>query len=57
MRKNGWPVTFSIGVVTFASPPRTVDEMIRMVDGLMYSAKSKGKNMIMHEAWSEPHVC
>ncbi|MBI3014821.1 MAG: GGDEF domain-containing protein, partial [Candidatus Tectomicrobia bacterium] len=48
MEKNGWPVTFSIGAVTFLRPPSSVDEMIRLPDDLMYSVKGKGKNMIKY---------
>jgi diguanylate cyclase (GGDEF)-like protein len=49
MRKHGWPVTLSIGVVTFVSPPSTVDETLRISDRLMYTAKSNGKNSIQYE--------
>jgi diguanylate cyclase (GGDEF)-like protein len=49
MQNNGWPVTFSLGVVTFNSPPNTVDEIINRADALMYSAKQSGKNMIKQE--------
>jgi diguanylate cyclase (GGDEF)-like protein len=49
MQKNGWPVTFSIGVVTFISPPSTVDEILKRSDNLMYSAKNNGKNTIKYE--------
>ena len=49
MQNNGWPVTFSLGVVTFNSPPNTVDEIINRADALMYSAKQNGKNMIKQE--------
>ena len=44
-----WPVTFRIGVVTLMGPTSyTVDEMIGMVDNLMYTAKEGGKNKIKH---------
>ena len=46
MRDNGWPVTFSIGLVTYQSPPDEVEEIIRNTDDLMYSAKQSGKNAI-----------
>lgn len=49
MQRNGWPVTFSIGVVTFISPPSTVDEILKRSDNLMYSAKNNGKNAIKYE--------
>ena len=49
MRRHGWPVTLSIGVVTFTSPPSTVDETLRISDQLMYTAKNNGKNSIRYE--------
>jgi diguanylate cyclase (GGDEF)-like protein len=49
MRRHGWPVTLSIGVVTFMSPPSTVDEVLRLSDRLMYIAKDNGKNSIQYE--------
>ena len=48
MGNKGWPVTFSIGVVTFRTPPENVDSMIRTADGFMYEVKHAGKNSIMH---------
>jgi diguanylate cyclase (GGDEF)-like protein len=51
MQKHGWPVTLSIGVATFTSPPSTVDETFRISDQLMYVAKTKGKNSIQYEVF------
>ncbi len=51
MKRNGWPVTLSMGVVTFISPPATVDEMLRFSDALMYEAKNDGKNAIKYEVY------
>ncbi len=52
MRRHGWPVTLSIGVVTFTSPPSTLDETLRISDQLMYSAKNNGKNSIQYEVFA-----
>ncbi len=49
MQRHGWPVTLSIGVVTFMSPPSTVDETLRISDQLMYDAKNNGKNNIRYD--------
>lgn len=49
MRANNWSVTFSVGLLTCADPPRTVDEVIKIADGLMYRAKQTGKDAIVHE--------
>jgi diguanylate cyclase (GGDEF)-like protein len=51
MRRYGWPVTLSIGVVTFISPPSTVDEILRISDQLLYNAKNSGKNSIKYEVF------
>jgi len=44
MQEHGWPVTLSVGVVTFTRAPSTVDETLRISDQLMYAAKNNGKN-------------
>ncbi len=43
---NNWPVTFSIGVITFLEPPQSVDQILSVADHLMYIVKDKGKNDI-----------
>jgi diguanylate cyclase (GGDEF)-like protein len=47
MATHRWPVTFSIGAVTFLSPLDSADEMIEMTDQVMYSAKQAGKNRVL----------
>ena len=44
IRQRGFPVSFSIGVVTFFTPPSSVDAMIGAADQLMYSAKRSDQN-------------
>ena len=46
--RERWPVSFSIGVVTWTTPPRTVDTMIKQADDTMYQVKNTGKNRIAH---------
>jgi diguanylate cyclase (GGDEF)-like protein len=46
MRQGRWPVTVSIGAATFEKPPASVEQMVELVDVLMYSAKSKGKGRL-----------
>lgn len=48
MSEKGWPVTLSVGAMTFIHPPDSVDEMIRSADDLMYSVKQSSKNMIQY---------
>jgi len=45
---KGWPVTVSIGAVTFLRPAWDVDLMVQRVDAQMYAAKRKGKARIEH---------
>jgi diguanylate cyclase (GGDEF)-like protein len=51
MLSNGWLVTFSIGVVTYHQMPRSVDDMVKMADGIMYSVKSDSKNGIRYQVF------
>ena len=43
MEENNRPVTFSIGVLTIAWFDHSVDEHIRIADGLMYGVKKTVK--------------
>jgi diguanylate cyclase (GGDEF)-like protein len=55
LRKNpGKPfhVTFSIGALVCASPPKSVDELIEKADNLMYEAKRSGKDTVKISACS-----
>lgn len=51
LEARGWNVTFSVGAMTFMSPPMSVDSMIKSVDGLMYQVKTSGKDRIQHEIY------
>ncbi|HKP73848.1 MAG TPA: diguanylate cyclase [Pyrinomonadaceae bacterium] len=48
IRENRWPITFSVGVVTWTTPPRTVDVMLKQADDAMYQVKNNGKNKVSH---------
>jgi diguanylate cyclase (GGDEF)-like protein len=52
MQKNRWPVTLSVGVLTCTAALPTRDELVRMADDLMYSAKREGKNAIRFSTYS-----
>ncbi len=60
LRRKGWPVTLSVGAVTFLRPLGDIDLMIQRVDALMYGAKRMGKGRVEHavvteaEALAEP---
>ncbi len=51
MADNGWQVTFSVGVVTFFSAPKTPREMIRASERLMWAVKKAGKNKIRYASF------
>ena len=51
MAKGGWPVTFSIGAVTFEAPVDTSREALRVADAAMYTVKRSGKDGIHHVVW------
>jgi diguanylate cyclase (GGDEF)-like protein len=46
MLQGEYPVTFSIGAVTFLTPPESLQEMIGQADRVMYSIKTTGKNRL-----------
>jgi diguanylate cyclase (GGDEF)-like protein len=52
MRRNNWPVTFSIGVLTYLEAKITTDELIKRVDSLMYSVKKNSKNAIAYAVFA-----
>lgn len=61
MARYHWPVGFSIGMVTFETPPATIDVAMKIADVLMYSVKQDLKNNIQHGVWcktrgSEGHL-
>jgi diguanylate cyclase (GGDEF)-like protein len=52
MEKSNWPVTFSIGAITFNASPDTANELIKLVDNSMYAVKYKGKNAINYSVYA-----
>jgi len=44
MRNRGWPITFSIGVLSCGGRVEDEDELVRRVDQLMYEVKRSGRN-------------
>jgi diguanylate cyclase (GGDEF)-like protein len=47
--RSGGVVSFSIGAVTFTTPPSDVDALVRRADDLMYAVKADGRNGLRHE--------
>jgi len=56
MQANGWPVTFTIGAVTYLSPIHTFDMMIGTVDRMMYAGKKSGTNTVAHRLVGAPEA-
>jgi len=52
MLRNGWMITFSVGVVTFEEVPKTVDEMVKMADSAMYLVKAASKNGVHYSIYA-----
>lgn len=52
MAENRWPVTSSIGAITFLNAPDSSEEMIQRADKLMYAVKQSGKNRIEQKVLS-----
>lgn len=51
MRERNWPVTFSIGAISFVRPSSTLAGVLKAVDELMYQVKEHGKNDLWHRVW------
>jgi diguanylate cyclase (GGDEF)-like protein len=49
MQQNKWPVTVSVGAVSYSRAPATLDEAIHDADSLMYRAKGEGKDRVSVE--------
>jgi diguanylate cyclase (GGDEF)-like protein len=52
VQEHSWPVTFSIGAVTFIEPPASAAETVRLADELMYSVKQQGKGAAAFKIWT-----
>lgn len=49
LKEHDWPLTCSIGAVTFTTPAETVDDMVSAAEDLLQQAKQAGKNTTRHE--------
>lgn len=49
MSENSWPVSFSVGVVTFNKLPKDAQKAIKIADELMYSVKNCNKDNIAYK--------
>jgi diguanylate cyclase (GGDEF)-like protein len=46
MLEKRYPVTFSMGVITYRTPPEDVETMLKLADQMLYRVKNAGKNAI-----------
>jgi len=53
MEKRNWPVSLSIGVVTFRDVSPDINLMVKIADDLMYKVKKGGKNSVEYEEYGE----
>lgn len=58
MRANRWPVTFSMGALTYCSGDHGAEDLMNRADALMYSVKASGRNAIAYAVCADaddPH--
>lgn len=53
MKLQGWPLTFSIGMVTFERPPEDIKAAIAIADELMYGVKKGEKDNVAYRVWCD----
>ena len=54
MRGRQWPVTFSIGVASYARAPADLEGLLAEADSLMYEVKNGGRNRVLQKDLSSP---
>ncbi len=52
MKCNGWPLTFSIGVLTCEVAPPSTSALVKMADELMYSVKHEHKDAVKYSVFA-----
>ncbi|PYP39597.1 MAG: hypothetical protein DMD43_10520 [Gemmatimonadetes bacterium] len=54
MGRSAWPVSFSIGVITFNAAPESGDTAVAVADACMYRVKASGKAAAAYRTWPQP---
>lgn len=57
MAPHGWPVSFSIGVLTCPNAAASPADVMARVDWLMYQAKTRGKHTVVYAVDEPPAGC
>lgn len=52
MEDNGWPITFSVSVITFPTVPPSARAMVKMSEKLMWAVKKDGKNAVRYASYN-----
>lgn len=53
-KERGLPVGFSVGIVTWRTPPASVQAMVTSADEVMYQAKGAAKGSIVERSYDAP---
>ena len=56
MKSHNWSVSFSVGMVTFETPPDYIKEAVAIADELMYCVKNNKKDNIAFKVWNSKTV-
>jgi len=51
--EEGWPISFSMGVVAFESAPARPRDAVALADRLMYEVKAAGRDDVRHATWRD----
>lgn len=56
MEEGRWPVSVSVGAVTFEASANSADQALRLTDDLMYEVKVEGGDGLRHVLWTGEEV-
>lgn len=51
VQRHNWPITLSVGSVTFNTMPDSADEMLNIADQVMCAVKNNGKNNVRYATY------
>ncbi|HEY8242886.1 MAG TPA: diguanylate cyclase [Casimicrobiaceae bacterium] len=51
--EEGWPISFSMGVVAFEAAPARPRDAVALADRLMYEVKAAGRNDVRYATWRD----